>query len=538
MTAIELTFPAGRFHATPWGRHVNEGAVEWPPSPYRLLRSLVATWKRKADHIAEDTMRALLEALCTPPEFALPPATFGHTRHYMPWFKKGPGDKTLVFDSFVAVAKDAPVRIVWRHLHLPETQATGLAELLPLLGTLGRSESWCEARLLDPGAATAALDAINCRPINGHPPTGEVVRVLGVDPATAFASDRNPRHESSTGRGKAKTTTVTPLYDPDWHLCMETLWLHERRMSMPPGACWLDYERRKDALATPKTRTRRAPDRPAIQVARFALDSAVLPLATDTLRIGEAARIALMSRYGWITKEGDVKGKSAVFSGKNADGTPLTDHTHAYYLPTDEDGDGRLDHLTVVASAGFGPAELKAIDSLRQIKTADTEDSGHPLGVILTGLGSLKEFRPGPLRSATHWISATPFLCPEHPKTRGPLLHTERGGADPHRFLLYQLRKELTRWLGRNHPTIDPGRVEIALCLDPDGNTRRPDPRTGEPTGPRSIQFRRFRQKRSDDGGRRLAGFFRLVFPDPVSGPLALGHSSHFGLGLFVPVQE
>jgi len=28
---IKLNFPAGRYHATPWGRHVNEGVAEWPP---------------------------------------------------------------------------------------------------------------------------------------------------------------------------------------------------------------------------------------------------------------------------------------------------------------------------------------------------------------------------------------------------------------------------------------------------------------------------------------------------------------------------
>ncbi len=28
MLTIEMTFPTGRFHATPWGRHVNEGAPE------------------------------------------------------------------------------------------------------------------------------------------------------------------------------------------------------------------------------------------------------------------------------------------------------------------------------------------------------------------------------------------------------------------------------------------------------------------------------------------------------------------------------
>jgi CRISPR-associated protein Csb2 len=533
MTAIELTFPAGRFHATPWGRHVNEGAVEWPPSPYRLLRALVATWKRKAGHIETTTIRCLLEALCEPPEFALPPATFGHTRHYMPWFKKGPGDKTLIFDSFVAVAKDEPVRILWGDLDLPGDQAAALAELLPLVGTLGRSESWCEAHLMDPAAATATRPAINCRPINGQPPEGVVVRVLGVDPATAFTHDHNPGHETTSGRGKAKTTT--PLYDPDWHLCMETLWLHERRMSMPPGTRWLDYDRRKDALATPKPRTRHAPERPAMQVARFALDSTVLPLVTDTLRVAEAARFNLLGIHGRMTEKDGTRGKSRSFAGKDEAGNRLDGHRHCYFLPTDEDSDGRLDHLTLCTASGFSAAELRTIDRLRQIKTREREDSGHPLGVVLTGVGRLDEFTPGPLKSANTWLSATPFLCPEHPKTRGPLFHTERGGADPQRFLLYQVRKEVARWIGRHELDIDPATIETTLCLDPDGNTRLPDPTSGRATGPRPIQFRRFRQKRGDDGGRRLAGFFRLTFLNPVPGPIALGHSSHFGLGLFVP---
>ena len=51
MTTIRLTFPAARYHATPWGRHVNEGVPEWPPSPYRLLRALYDVWQRKCFHL-------------------------------------------------------------------------------------------------------------------------------------------------------------------------------------------------------------------------------------------------------------------------------------------------------------------------------------------------------------------------------------------------------------------------------------------------------------------------------------------------------
>ncbi len=63
MIVLELTFPAGRYHATPWGRHVNEGAIEWPPSPWRIVRALMATWYLKAREIPEATVRSLLNAL-------------------------------------------------------------------------------------------------------------------------------------------------------------------------------------------------------------------------------------------------------------------------------------------------------------------------------------------------------------------------------------------------------------------------------------------------------------------------------------------
>lgn len=49
------------------------------------------------------------------------------------------------------------------------------------------------------------------------------------------------------------------------------------------------------------------------------------------------------------------------------------------------------------------------------------------------------------------------------------------------------------------------------------------------------IQFYRFRRKAGDDGGRRPAGGFRIRFAQPVRRSLCLGHSTHFGLGLFLP---
>src|SRR5690242_7079417 len=104
MTRIELRFPAHRYHANPWGRHVNEGVAEWPPSPYRLLRALYDVWKRKCADIPEAEVQSLFSALArVAPEFHLPAAVPSHTRAYLSSNTEDVTDKSLIFDGFVAV---------------------------------------------------------------------------------------------------------------------------------------------------------------------------------------------------------------------------------------------------------------------------------------------------------------------------------------------------------------------------------------------------------------------------------------------------
>src|SRR5690606_25897328 len=118
MLALAFTFPAGRYHATPWDRHVNEGAVAWPPEPWRLLRGLIATWHHKIKHTGrheDGTLEALIETLSSElPEYRLPAASHSHSRHYMPQFAAG--KTSLVFDAFTAVARDEPLTVTWRDI--------------------------------------------------------------------------------------------------------------------------------------------------------------------------------------------------------------------------------------------------------------------------------------------------------------------------------------------------------------------------------------------------------------------------------------
>jgi CRISPR-associated protein Csb2 len=539
MIGIDVSFPSGRFHATPWGQHVNEGVPEWPPSPWRFLRALVATWKQKLnDQLPQPVVEELLGTLLAPPQFVLPPASVGHTRHYMPWFKKGPGDRTMVFDTFVCLPRTAHLIMLWPDSTLSSAQRDNLSTLLEHLNFLGRAESWCCARLEEEEEDFKALIEVTCLPIENSslPPEFEIVRLLCANSKTAFLNEHTPRNERASGRGKAKTTTQVPIYDPDWHLCMETLTLHSQKWSDPPGSCWIPYRRRRDCFKVEPARRVFSPRTAAkIQVARFALDSAVLPLVTETLPIAESARRMLMGIYGRKFPDPDLSlGRSTIFSGKKADGVPLKGHAHAYYLPTDEDGDGRLDHLTIVATDGFGNGELGALDRLRELKSRQREESGHQLRVLLLGLGRLDEYHPFLLRPSKVWVSATPFIAPRHLKKRGTKRDPVELWDSPQSFLITMLREELIRLIDRR-PDLSDAEIDdirIQSLVDKNGVFC-----VGE-RHLRPIQFKRFRQKQGDDGGNRFAGSFQIDFCESVRGPIALGHSAHFGLGLFVPLEN
>jgi CRISPR-associated protein Csb2 len=488
----------------------------------------VATWKRTLPHLSQEQVEPIFRALADPPEFLLPPASTGHTRHFMPWFKKGPDDRTLVFDTFVAVSPKSRLFIYWPSVSLSEAQCGMLAGILGNLNVLGRSESWCEAELVH------GMDGNHgrpCRPLQGDvPQDAEIVRLLCADPHSAFADDHVATITKKTkGRGKTKEVVEerSSIYDPAWNLCMETLQLHKERWSDPPGSRWVPYVRPRNCFTiTPTTRVSCKQTLPRIHVVRYALDSTVLPLVTDTLPVAEAARRRLMGIYGQLTAKNGIHGRSDVFSGKDAQGQLLTDHRHAYYLPTDEDNDGRLDHLTVYARDGFGLDEQRACDRLRELHTGRQGEERHPLRLLLLGMGTVEEFGRGPLQASKVWESLTPYVATRYAKTRGRHRIDLRSPAARAAFLIEDLRSQLHAV----RPDIE-GEVTIEPLWDPNqvftiGKRWR------------LLHFKRYRWKPNDDGGRRLAGAFRLIFSAPVRGPIALGHSAHFGLGQFMAVGE
>ncbi len=149
MISVLLRFPAGRYHATPWGHHVNEGLLEWPPSPWRLLRALLATGFAKLGwNAVPEEARELVETLTNVlPVYRLPPGVAAHTRHYMPVHEGKKVTTTRVIDAFVRVGPGAPLAVSWE-LPLPGRAECLLRELVPRMSYLGRAESIVTARVI------------------------------------------------------------------------------------------------------------------------------------------------------------------------------------------------------------------------------------------------------------------------------------------------------------------------------------------------------------------------------------------------------
>lgn len=506
MLALGFSFPAGRYHGTPWGRHVNEADVDWPPSPWRILRALIATWHRKVDQELhpEERLGALIHKLAArPPGYRLPKATRAHTRHYMP-VRDGRRDKSvLIFDAFVHVAAEEELVVAWPpDVQLDAKEAALLDELLAKLGFLGRAESWVEARRL------RTFDA----------PLDCVASELSIDPATGEASE--------------SVTLLVPLSSPDYVAWRQTTEVEldwksmkpaarrqlERTLprdlmgalqldtgdmqaagwSRPPGSRFLTYQRPYGCFIPEHRRRRRlASDATSVTTVRLLLSGKPLPRIEDAVKVGELARKAAMAV---ADRAIGTRGIPWTLSGH--DQPAGNRHGHAFYLP-EPNAFGRIAHILIHASDGLGGEALRALDCIRRLH----EPNGGEWQVNLENYGAVDAFAHsalvGPARS---WVSVTPYLHPWFCKKN------------------FQVEDQILREC-RQRSLPDPEIVRLE-SIPIRGRQRR------------SVHFHRFRSRRGLTQPDTHGSFWTLVFPEPVAGPVALGFGCHYGLGLFRKLPE
>ncbi len=412
MIAFAFAFPAGRYHATPWGRHVNEADVAWPPEPVRILRALIATWHRKGDHaqFSKDLLCRLIDQLASElPVYYLPEAVHAHIRAFMP----APVDKRLIFDAFVRVQKDAELIAAWPNVTLNDDEARLATYLLERMGYLGRAESWIEARV------TEAWDG----EFNAAPRTsgGVSASTAAVDLAAPLApTEWKAEYERLMGEardakgGKGNTLRATlPEKLCDAIACDTSDW-HEAGWSSPPPLRKVAYDRPQIGPLPPMRRRKSASTDAEVpgcpEVARYVLAGRPAPRIEDALRVGEVLRLALMARCPGERPPQELTGR-----GERG---PLRDdprHAHAFYLPEDADRDGLIDHLIVYSPVGFSRDALIGLDRLTKLWVAQSGRQEWRLALeeIAAPNMFLESRLVGPSKV---WTTVTPYLKPRFDK--------------------------------------------------------------------------------------------------------------------------
>lgn len=478
MPVVELRFPAGRYHATPWGRHVNEGAPEWPPSPFRLARALADIWfRRRPAGLSAESLSGALTLLSGARHFSLPASVQAAVKTYLPQYDAA--SRQPVLDSFVAL--DAHARL---YMELPQAapreDVLALDALLQKLDYLGRSESWVAACIRE---CLPSGREWNCLPGTIAPGAEEGAFVNLLLSPEEYA--RLPIHPWRT----VKTGKRTQRRQLSWFeaLCQPTAELFSHGWNRHPLISPLFYTLEKPDATAARSH---APMR--IQCVSYAVHGPVLPKVTQTLPFAKRVRAILMG----IHKDcmgGEASRVSWLFSGKDIQGKPLQGHRHARFWPLDLDGDGRIDHIRIHALQAFDAHEQDALFKLRRVRTP-----GRAEDLALTLVHALEHT---PVEQARRFVSQTPLVLQRHwRKGRGSYAH----------------------WLCR----------EVRRAC---GHAGLPEPCGITPLAARrdNIRWNAFIRAESGRAAPWAYGF-RLEFDEPVAGPFALGALAHYGLGLFV----
>lgn len=407
-----------------------------------------------------------------------------------------------------------------------------------------------------------------------------------------------PRTRTTEGKKRKKDDAFeTVLKSEDSKVLLLRCLLRESGQDMkdglerPIGARWVHYAVPRAIYQVPaRKREARPRSKEVVSLVRYALNTAtvnraVLPPLTDTLLVADRFRAAVMALLGQPSRG---------LSGHEADGRPVRESDHASWWPVDEDGDGFIDHVMVWTPVPF---ETEEVDALRRV-TRIRQRGGRPdLLVTPTYVGRDSEYSPwGPNKSGneepgltTEFVSATPYFCPVH-------LSHGRSGSGRSRAILPELLRSLRiRGVTQADDEVEaiqeivfdyaPSELAVIISAVTEGRETEPvPPRQYFPVieapadfaplpiaswrgqhsfagawlknpddkftlglsvglmvngGTRFIRAANFCRRRRHHEVKGPARMFRIVFRkkrEPL--PFSIGDQCHFGMGMFVPVDN
>lgn len=253
---------------------------------------------------------------------------------------------------------------------------------------------------------------------------------------------------------------------------------------------------------------------------QFALGGRVFPPIASWIRLTERFRGAALDalarqvtgepRFRFRDLPPSQQDEFALMTGKGPDITPLAGHRHAFFLLL-PDATGNPTRLVCYRRKPFSTQEQDALLAASEKALSWDYGSGDWLlrAVPLPAETALPRNILGP---AIEWESATSYVPSRHVFGRNGKPKSGLGVCE-------QVIADLAN-LG----------LPNAQVLMLDGDAQR------QGTWVKVHCPQRSREGQTNDlkRGYRL----RLVFADSVAGPIVLGHSCHFGPGLFVPVAD
>ena len=589
---LRQEFPLGRFHATPWRVNpFDDPHGDWPPSPWRLVRAITARWYQWAREAEREPDLAQLEnlqsALCKstyafhlpldarkgtplrqyqPTEFAMDPpnwrdqGVFVRAPKVPRKGKKGQqGEKELSEEEkkvekqvkaldikklVVVVSNDGKWTVEVKVLKKGARDEASIRRLEDILGQ--PKGGW--QRIADAGIRSYGTSLVQdnywCVPpdspvwwfIEGDDWTDELRAVLAqcLTRMTYFGRAETltrirvagsndvipvPNCVLTGKRGSGAVPVLSPLPNATREDIERTTDDSEAvKRTVPPGARWLYAVRPPRPVARER---RRVPEhRPGCHLMQFAIGWNVSPENRAIVRLTSRFRGAAISELlqlktagavaTWTKASRDVREAVADMTGKDANGDALKGHRHTEFLAWCED-DQPTRLLVWRGSRAFDADEQEAIllAAARDVSWAAAGSDSDEWKVRLVPLDRAVPPPPGfDGQSSRAWESVTPYVPPRHHLRGGK----ERDGES----MAEQIRREVQgREIAQD--------VEVELV--------------GTPQWVSVHVPRREANQRTFIGDRR-GHMVRLRFTTPVVGPIRLGHSSSFGLGLFRPVEE
>ena len=368
-TVLRLEFPWGRYHATPWGHNVNEGIPEWPPSPWRVLRALFASWKNRCAYLRTEDVEAALRQLSGSPTFHVPAMKPAHLRHYMPQMGHhsiGKRDTTITFDAFAVIDPRVPIYVEW-DVDIAPAPTKALDDVAAALSYLGRSESICDAALV---------------PRVEHPSL-ESWQPAGPDDRT----------DAEILCPYQPFELADLLQSPDT--------VRKNGRLIPVGSHLVPYTKVESAQEKAVTTAWR----PTYTAIRLAVHPRPRPTMADAVAVGELLRRAALRKH-FVPSE--------TLSGKGPSGDyKLGMHQHAHYISLPQrhrlGATAPIDSLVVWAPGRLNGGEFAALAQIEWLRAGRSASSVPDIAVAVSSFGDIGEIAPEIVGPSSLWVSRTPF---------------------------------------------------------------------------------------------------------------------------------